>query len=157
MKKFLLLGVSALGLAFVTERPADAWINSKFAIGMNWHWQSGGNNLFWGMFRNSQPPGPDHHHGGHGPAFPGFTPYGNDQFQYFGQNNGQQPQMAPAPNPTLPAATPPPGAMNFAPNLFQAASYTTGGYNPYVQYYPMSYYTPGYYGYYQSPSYWYGR
>ena len=85
MKKFLVLGLTALGLALVTDRPADAWINSKFSVGFNWHWQSGGNSLLWGAFRNSQPPGPDHGggpgygygpglpYGGHGATFPGFN------------------------------------------------------------------------------------
>jgi len=67
MKKILGLGLLAVCLA-MSERPASAWVNSKFGIGLNWNWQSGGNNFLWGLFRNGQPPGP----GCDGPCGPGF-------------------------------------------------------------------------------------
>ena len=55
MKKILTLGALAFCFA-MAEQPASAWVNSKFAIGLNWNCQSGGNNFFWGLFRNGQPP-----------------------------------------------------------------------------------------------------
>src|SRR6516162_1554493 len=101
MKKILVLGALALSIGLLSEQHASAWVNAKFGVGLNWNWQSGGNNFLWGFFRNGQPPGPDccyprggypgYPGGGHGPAFPGFTPYGPNDFQYFGQQP-QQPQ-----------------------------------------------------------------
>src|SRR5687767_14722387 len=51
-----LLGISLLtALVFAaTERPAQAWVNSRFSIGLNWSFQSGGNSAFWGLWRNGQ-------------------------------------------------------------------------------------------------------
>ncbi len=153
MRKFTLLGLTALALAAMSFEPASAWINFKFGVGLNWNWQSGGNNTLWGLFRNGQPPGngqpfdpsicpttgcfntgqgqgqsggcgggcgnPYGGYGGYGtgmlqpgygpqmpgapqpcmtqpnpagqqncPSFPGFHPYQNNEFQYFG---GQPP------------------------------------------------------------------
>lgn len=171
MKKLLLLGASALGLALITDRPADAWINSRFSVGLNWNWQSGGNNFMWGLFRNSQPPGPDGgFHGpgpAHGPGFPGIAPYGPQEFQYFGNNQqppAPLPQGTPAPVPAAQQQSTyaPNYAPNYMPNLQQAVnyypvSYNTAAYNPYFySYYPNNF-APGYYGYFQSPSYWYNR
>lgn len=59
MKKFLTTGVLALALAAIATQESNAWVNSKFGIGLNWNYQSGGNNLLWGAFRNGQPPAPD--------------------------------------------------------------------------------------------------
>jgi hypothetical protein len=59
MKKFLTAGVLALTVAACSHQQASAWINCKFGIGLNWNWQSGGNNMLWGVFRNGQPGAPD--------------------------------------------------------------------------------------------------
>jgi hypothetical protein len=71
MKKLVLAGLLAVAVLAVTQQQASAWINSRFSIGLNW----GGNNFFWGGFKNGQPPGPEawgyqghgympsHHHG----------------------------------------------------------------------------------------------
>jgi len=57
MKKILLVGALALLALFSAEQQASAWLNFKFGAGINWAWQSGGNNTLWGLFRNGQPPG----------------------------------------------------------------------------------------------------
>ncbi len=168
MKKFLFLGLAALGLGLVIDRPADAWVNSKFSIGLNWHRQSGGNNLLWGVFRNGQVPGPEgggFHggylpHGDHAPTFPGFHPAGPNEFQYFGQKpqnqNGNQPNPQPAA-----AAAQQPQAYGLVPNWYNQSLYQAVNYTP-NYYYPADYsstgnFYPGYYGYFQPPSYWFGR
>jgi len=76
MKKMALLGILALTIAVLGEQKASAWTNFKFGVGLNWQWQSGGNNLLWGAAHGSQPPGaeqfgefyPGHFHG-HDPMF----------------------------------------------------------------------------------------
>ena len=167
MKKILVLGALALSLGLLNEQPASAWVNAKFGVGLNWNWQSGGNNFLWGVFRNGQPPGPDcTYPGGHGyprgaNTFPGFNTYGPNDFQYF----GQQPQGNPmgAQNTTAPVIPQTPTGGNnqtsgYYNPLYQTVSYSPGyyGYN-----YSSGYYYPSYgyygYGYYQAPSYWYGQ
>lgn len=59
MKKILPIGLLTLCFAVAAQERASAWINSRFGIGLNWGWQSGGNNLLWGLFRDGQPCGPD--------------------------------------------------------------------------------------------------
>lgn len=71
MKKVITLGIMALAVAVASQQKASAWVNLKAGVGANMCWQSGGNCLFWGLFRNGQPPGP----GGDCGAFPGM-PYG---------------------------------------------------------------------------------
>ena len=160
MKKVLFLGLAALGLGLLTEQPAQAWINSKFSIGLNWHWQSGGNNLLWGAFRNGQVPGHEHggpfqvspmppHHGGS--TFPGFQQYGPNDFQYFGQ------QKTPA-NPNTAPTAPTPTATQQQQAFGQQNPYHSVNYSPESYGHPnTSNHYPGYYGYFQPPSYWYGR
>jgi hypothetical protein len=57
MKRISLLGLFALLLTLTLQQQACAWLNFKFGAGVNWNWQSGGNNFLWGLFRNGQPPG----------------------------------------------------------------------------------------------------
>src|SRR5262249_55436505 len=113
MNKFPAAGALALTAVVAAAPEAPAWINFKFGAGVNWSWQSGGNNFLWGLFRNGQPPGPD---GPHGPGYPGRLPgkspnYGPQEFQYFGgQPGGAGYGMQ---YPTAPEAAPPsqtPGA-----------------------------------------------
>lgn len=178
MKKLCLLGLLAVGGLLVIERPAQAWINSKLAIGLSWHWQSGCERDFWNMFCN----------GGHhdGPVFGGYSePYplagggaGLDHLNY-GPHVGKAPpapaNTATARTPTAPPVTQPAGYFNTSyrnapvwqsPTLpYQPAAYQPGygppTYTPgalpggYGQPGAGAYY-PGYYGYYQPPSYWYG-
>jgi len=58
MKKILPISLLTLCFAAIAQDQASAWINSRAGIGLNWSWQSGGNNLFWGLFRDGQPPAP---------------------------------------------------------------------------------------------------
>src|SRR5207249_4894599 len=97
MKKILAMGITALSLALISEQQASAWVNWKFGAGINFNWQSGGNNFLWGAFRNGQPPAPDCcpppccpggvpgcapgcAPGNRG--YPGFPPYTSGEFQY---------------------------------------------------------------------------
>jgi hypothetical protein len=57
MKKIILVGTLALFALASTQQQAPAWLNFKFGVGLNWAWQSGGNNFLWGLYRNGQPPG----------------------------------------------------------------------------------------------------
>jgi hypothetical protein len=158
MKKILTAGLLALSAALITDQQASAWVNCKFSVGLNWNWQSGGNNFLWGAFRNGQPPCPDGAHPGgyygHPTTFPGFQQYGPQDFQYFGRNgNGATPTPGQT-APTTPAAQPAHTSQvsGYGSNVYQQVGYTTDASNPYYYYY----YPQTYYGY-QVPSYWYGR
>jgi hypothetical protein len=64
MKKLLSIGLlSVCALAFSDHR-AQAWVNSRFSIGLNWHHQSGNTSTLWGLWRNGQVPGPEAFGGG---------------------------------------------------------------------------------------------
>jgi hypothetical protein len=56
MKKLLTLGISAVLLALATSRPADAWINAKISVGVNWNWRTANNYFFGGLVSSSQNP-----------------------------------------------------------------------------------------------------
>ncbi len=56
MKKLLTLGISAILLALATSRPADAWINAKISVGVNWNWRTDNNFLFGGLVSACQNP-----------------------------------------------------------------------------------------------------
>jgi hypothetical protein len=178
MKKILGLSLLAAFVFLATERPAQAWIDCKWSVGLNWHWQSGGNNLLWGLYRNGQVPGPwgDGLIPGLQPAPPngpvpycgpgpygGAAPAGPDAYPYYG--------APPAPNaapPAVPAArTSGQQAWHFGtiPNWSapQNGYQQTGYYQNPASYYPNYNYSgydysgynyPGYYG---VPSYWYGQ
>jgi hypothetical protein len=107
MKKFLTVGVLALIVAAFSHQQASAWINCKFGVGFNWGWESGGNNLLWGAFRNGQPGAPDwecHHQCG---------------YNYAGYGYPMMPQPAYAP------------AMHFQPPMPSAHSQMGYGYSGY--------------------------
>jgi len=59
MKKFLTVGALALTVAAFFHQNAFAWVNARFGVGLNYSYQSGGNNFLWGVFRNGQPGAPD--------------------------------------------------------------------------------------------------
>jgi hypothetical protein len=154
MKKLLSIGMLTVCALALTERPADAWVNSKFSIGLNWHLQSGNNNVLWGLWKNGQVPGPEAFGGGgHGAPFqfgPQMQPAG--QFPFFGNGQPTMPQAYPAQT-----APPPQTAQQYTYNPFQNVSYqpNTGYY-----YYPQPQYTyPAYsysgYDQQQVPYYWY--
>jgi len=62
MKKHLIAGAVTITLALSSQQPLSAWINSQFGVGMNWHWQSGGNSIGHGLYRDGQPGGPEFYH-----------------------------------------------------------------------------------------------
>jgi len=62
MKKFLLTSILGLLMTCACQQQASAWVNSKFGVGMNWSWQSGGNSLGWGLIKDGQPGGADFAH-----------------------------------------------------------------------------------------------
>jgi hypothetical protein len=132
MKKVLVLSFLALGALAVSEQKASAWANFKFGIGANLSYTSGGNSFGWGLWTNGPAPGCCAPEGG----YPGHGGFGGDFYS----------QGPAAPTGTTPVAAP----AQIQPVQYPAMGYP-GGYQP------VSYY-PGFnYGYYQAPSYWYGR
>jgi hypothetical protein len=106
MKKILPISLLALCCAMVVEERASAWVNSRFGIGANWSWQSGGNNLLWGLFRDGQPCGPDFYcqsvpvyprPGCNGCGYPGAPGFGGPGFGAPGFPGAPVPPGAPAP------------------------------------------------------------
>ena len=153
MKKLLSIGLlTACALAF-SEHQAQAWVNAKFSVGLNWQLQSANNNTLWGLWKNGQVPGPE----AFGQPGGGYMPPGGG-FPYFSAGPQAYPQAMPQ---AFPAQTAPPQtvmqqqayygmAQNYAYNPYQAVSYQPSGY-----YYP-NYYYPTYQQYYgQAPAYWY--
>ncbi|MBI2806859.1 MAG: hypothetical protein HYX68_17915 [Planctomycetes bacterium] len=74
MKKLVLAGLAAVLVMGISQQQASAWVNSKFSVGLNWGFQSGGNQLLWGAWRNGQPPGPEAFGGGGGHMPQYFAP-----------------------------------------------------------------------------------
>jgi hypothetical protein len=158
MKKLVVAGLFAISVLAISEQQASAWINSRFGVGLNWDWQSGGNNFLWGAWRNGQPPGPEaFNSGAYQARYQGPVP------GLYGQGpQGYAPPMA-QPYMGSPAFMPPapqafPGPQGFAPmpqGFFDAGSmeqpfaapygspYQFANYPRPAYYYPQSYY---YYG-----------
>lgn len=69
-KTFGWVAVAALVLG--AAAPAQAWVNASFGVGIGFSYQSGGNSLPWGAWRNGPMPGHyapygyGGHHGWHG-------------------------------------------------------------------------------------------
>jgi hypothetical protein len=157
MKKLLSLGLLTVCALVISERQADAWVNSKFSVGLNWHLQSGNNNILWGMWKNGQVAGPEAFGGM--PYGGGYIPFGGNPpagtFPYFGANPQQMP-------PGHPAQTAPPPVQTtgqqtsyfgnpYAYNPYQTVGYQPNGYPP-----SPNYYNPNSYQHYgQAPFYWY--
>jgi len=156
----------------ISERPASAWVNSKFSVGLNWHYQSANTSVLWGLWRSGQIPGPEAFGPAGGPFASPNYPQPTQPFPYMGaSNSGPQggpyaPQMAPQ---AAPQAVPQGVTYNSAPpvqngyyNPYQTVSYQPASYG-YYPYQPTYYPTYGYsnYGYsnygYQTPYYWYGQ
>jgi hypothetical protein len=149
MKHLMTLGVAAILVALASSRPAEAWTNAKFSIGLNWACQSGNNSLLWGFWRNGQVPDDYGPGGGGGPALPpGYgPPYppGTQPFPYFGMNQ-QAPTSMPNAYYSAPTTQSYAGSYGYD-SYFHPASYQSG-YSPYyLPSYSPSYYTPNYYGY----------
>ena len=135
MKKLLVLGFSAVVVALATGRPADAWINSKFSIGLNWQWQSANNCFLWGVFRNGEiPQGSGAYYMGNPPA----TVPGEQPFPWFGNT---------APQSNIPAVST--GQMPYSNTSYSGSA---------IDFYTPASYQPNYYygtGYYNQPYTWY--
>lgn len=118
MKKVLATGLLAICLIAATQQQASAWVNSRFGVGLNWDYSSGGNSFGWGLARNGQPPGPEGFGGGFGGGH--FPQYGMSQPQGFApmqQNAFDVPMYEPAyAQPSMPYAP------QYAPP-FQFATY----------------------------------
>ncbi len=137
MKKILAIGMLAVGLMAVSHQQASAWVNTKFGIGMNFDWSSGGNTLLWGLIRDGQPGGMDPH----------ARPCVLQQFQQQHQRPyyyAPQPQPAPvpAPAPGAPRSFDGPVApgYGFQPQQFQASPFAPYGFQSYQ---PTPYLAPG--------------
>jgi hypothetical protein len=155
MKKLLSIGLLTVCALALSEHQAKAWVNAKFSVGLNWQLQSANNNVFWGMWKNGQVPGPEAF--GQPGGGPGYMPQGPG-FPYFGTGPQGYPQGMPQ---AVPTQTAPPQAalqqqanygmpQSYSYNPYQAVSYQPNGY-----YYPNNYY-PIYQQYYgQAPTYWY--
>lgn len=122
MKKIILLGALALGVMATMQEPASAWLNFKFGAGINWAWQSGGNNVLWGFFRNGQPPGfgpqfdPSACTGG--PNQPGCGNYGCQQGGPYFSQPSCGPQMQQCPTGQCPTGQCPTGQYPYFPGLY---------------------------------------
>lgn len=64
MKKVLASGLLAICAIALMHQEAHAWKNIRFGVGLNWDYQSGGNNALWGAWKNGQPPGPEYWNSG---------------------------------------------------------------------------------------------
>jgi hypothetical protein len=104
MKRFLSIGLLALGAMLGDQAPASAWVNFKFSAGINWQWQSAGNNFLWGLWRNGQPPGPEAF-GAHEHGQSHFHGYAAPQQPYYGFRP-TMPQQQQAPAAGAPATAP---------------------------------------------------
>ena len=88
MKKLLSIGLLTVCALALHTHQANAWVNAKFSIGLNWQLQSANNSTLWGAWKNGQVPGPEAFGGpGSGPM---MAPPG--AFPYFGQNPQGAPQ-----------------------------------------------------------------
>src|SRR5262249_50754300 len=110
--KIAKLSFLALALGALAVSDAKAWINSQFGIGLNWCYQSGGNNFFGPLWQNGQPPAPDCGIGVPGMPAPGIPapcphtrPNGGHPSHRHGATQGQPPPFAQATTPGLPQPT----------------------------------------------------
>lgn len=151
MRKLLVLGALALAVTVLSQQKASAWCHWKFGVGLNLEHQAGGNNWFWGAFRNGQVPGyPDHvnaqpncpaqyakNYNWYGPpgpgcpngqcAPPGFGPGPGPGFGPFGYGGGDAPMMA-APNGSF--APPAPQGADSQVYWYNAPTYSNVNFQP---------------------------
>ena len=135
MKKIIAAGMLAFCVLAIAQQQASAWTNTKFGIGMNMDYQSGGTSFLWGLWRNGQPPGPEAFGGGYGgqqrfaPAPMGYPPQGFAPQGFVPAPQGFAPQQSGY----APSGFAPIGQMNYAAP-FQFANYPRPNY-----YYSMPY------------------
>src|SRR5437764_10386456 len=89
VKKFLMVGVLALGGLALSQQQASAWSKFNMSIGLNISYEAANNNFFWGLFRNGQVPG-----------------YPTDTGHNFSVNNGPPPGYGGFPDHGYPMAQP---------------------------------------------------
>ena len=139
MKKLLSIGLLAMCAFALSEHPAQAWVNSRFSIGLNWHHQSANTSYLWGLWRNGQVPGPEAFGAGPGMGGPGMGGPGmgaplpqSQPFPFFGANGqggAQQGAYHPNTQPGGPQAYPIAAPQGF-PGAGQSGAQQTY-YNPY--------------------------
>ena len=135
MNKLITAGALALCLALASQQPAQAWVSSKFSVGLTWDISCGNNSFGWGLFQSGQVPTPPGYSGNvlppyhFGPA--AMPPTGMD----FGPDAYcATPPVAPLAVPHAAAPTAPaPAATAYAPQspLFHPVSYPGYGYQGY--------------------------
>lgn len=59
MKKIIITGLLTLVAMCASQNQASAWCNSRFGVGLNWNYASGGNSFLFGLIKNGQPGGAD--------------------------------------------------------------------------------------------------
>jgi len=153
MKKLIILSAVTGALLLATEQQASAWSNIKFGAGVSLHWQTGDNNLLWGVFRNGQIP---HPYGGFTGGYGGHGGHGG-----YGQQYMPYPISTDSGNSvSTPSQTPDASSTNKgqASQVNYANPYGNYGYQPvgYYQNYSAPAANYSYYSY-QVPYYWYGN
>lgn len=145
MKKILAIGLLAVGLMAVTQQEASAWVNTRFGMGLNFDWSSGGNTLLWGLIRDGQPGGADPH--SKVGVLQRFQQHHQRPYYY-----PPQPQPQPAPGAPRSFEGPVDPAYGFqpqpfAPQGFQPSPFAPQGFQPtpfgFQSYQPMPYMAPG--------------
>jgi hypothetical protein len=137
MKRILSVGLLTVCALAFSEHQADAWVNSKFSIGLNFHQQSANTSYLWGFWRNGQIPGPEAFGPGGGgvgimPSYgPGVGPAG--PFPFMGGHPLMSQQMPPQ-------AAPQQGAFN--QGAFQQNAYMQNMQRGYPVGYPQAAFQP---------------
>jgi hypothetical protein len=172
MKRFCSAGLLALSWMLASQDHASAWVNFKFSAGINWQWQSGGNSVLWGAWRNG-PPGCEafgqncaypNYHAANAAGPNGFVQQGDKgqpkaqgqayaapQYPYYGFTPTVPPQYQHY-QPAAPPAAPPAAKAPATTTSQSSADDTVPGYsNFYGQFYhyqpvylPTSYQAPRY-------------
>ncbi len=130
MKKIFVAALLAVSAIALSQQEASAWINSRIGIGMNWDWQSGGNSLLWGAWRDGQP---------------GGEAFGTPRCPRpaAGPSHGfPQPTGAPAPagfHPVPPGFGPVPTGSMPRQQMYPGSPYGTANYARPIYYYPNPY------------------
>ena len=121
MKKIVTVGMLAMSVLVLSGSQALAWVNSRFSVGLNWEWQSGGNSFLWGAYSSGQPPA---YAGSCAPVYYGYPSYGTVYES------------------STPALTYAPNSANVAPQTAPAynynATYQFANYPQYPYYYPTN-------------------
>jgi hypothetical protein len=162
MKRILVAGMLAISIMAIAEQQASAWVNSKFGIGLNLDYQSGGNQILWGAWRNGQPPGPEAFNAGpyqpsyRGPVAPPGPYFGGAPMPQgsFDAQTFEPPYAGTYQAPATSPYQPPYAGMYQAPATSPYQTPYAGGYQSPFQF--ANYPRPvNYYYYYPAPTYYY--